>query len=536
MSEQEVVSDKGDRGIYSLLKRAAATTPERIALKQKESSLNYYHLRNEVDQLSSKIDQLELPADSRIAIDLPKGIGTVIAIFAVARSDHIFVPINPQLKPSQLQHILNDSGACLLITTPQRADHLSSPSSSSPLTILICRGYDTLSPQWKERASARLREGDPSQNSALSQYSTPPTALLYTSGSSGLPKGVVLSAQNMLLGAESVASYLQLQKEDRILALLPLSFDYGLNQILSAFFVGATVILYDFILPGPLLKTISKEQISGLAAIPTLWNQLAHYGGSWPEGVSRHLRFITNSGGSMPPETLKHLQQQLPETEFYLMYGLTEAFRSTTLLPNEIDTHPNSIGKAIPNAEVAVVRPDGTPCDANEIGELVHRGPLVAQGYWNRSVAENRQRFRESPQHPGELEVWSGDEVYRDSKGYLYFVGRRDMQIKSSGYRISPNEIEQILHASDLLLELIAFGVPHPVLGEAIVVNYSAADPDRVDTETALIEYSHQHLPNYMQPQRWIASRTLPLNANGKVDREGIQREYQQLFNKGDRK
>jgi acyl-CoA synthetase (AMP-forming)/AMP-acid ligase II len=250
--------------------------------------------------------------------------------------------------------------------------------------------------------------------------------------------------------------------------------------------------------------------------------------------VREHLRYFTNTGGAMPRETLARLRKALPTTAPYLMYGLTEAFRSTYLPPAEADRRPDSIGKAIPNAEVLVVRPDGTPCAPNEPGELVHRGVHVSLGYWN-DAEKTAERFKPAPGQPSglvtpELAVWSGDTVRTDEEGFIYFIGRRDEMIKTSGYRVSPTEIEDVLYATGLVAEAAAFGVKHPKLGDAIVVVATAADGAE-DVEKALRTECQKRLPVYMAPTHIeIVAEALPRNPNGKIDRKALAAARGGLF------
>jgi len=355
-------------------------------------------------------------------------------------------------------------------------------------------------------------------------------AILYTSGSTGKPKGVVLSHRNLVTGAISVSQYLNNRPDDRILAVLPLSFDYGLNQLNTAFYTGATAILMNYLLPRDILTTVKHEQVTGLAAVPPLWAQLAQL--DWKDTQS--LRYITNSGGAMPRATLAHLRSALPDTQIFLMYGLTEAFRSTYLPPEEVDKRPDSMGKAIPNAEVMVLREDGSHCAPGEPGELVHRGPLVSLGYWN-DVDKTAACFRPlTPRQSGltipELAVWSGDTVRMDDEGYLYFIGRRDDMIKTSGYRVSPTEVEEVIYATEKVAETAAFGVPHPTLGQAIVVVAVPRTGFELDRDT-LQSACKQHLPAFMQPGLIELRQTsLPRNPNGKIDRKMLAGEFQQVF------
>jgi acyl-CoA ligase (AMP-forming) (exosortase A-associated) len=356
-------------------------------------------------------------------------------------------------------------------------------------------------------------------------------ALFYTSGSTGKPKGVVLSHRNLVAGARSVSGYLGNTSDDRLLAALSFSFDYGFSQLTTAFAVGASVVLLDYLLPQEVLLTLDRERITGLAAVPPIWIQLADL--RWPDGVHHALRYVTNSGGAMPRATLAKLRQKLPQTRVFLMYGLTEAFRSTYLQPEEVDRRPDSIGKAIPGAEVLVLQPDGTPCAVDEPGELVHRGSLVSLGYWN-DPARTAERFRPVPSVATgrplpELAVWSGDVVRRDAEGFLYFIGRRDEMIKTSGYRVSPTEVEEEAYATGLVGDAVAIGVPHARLGHSIVLVASAPEGATAGTDS-LLAALRRRLPRYMVPMAVDWREALPRNANGKFDRERLHQELMECF------
>jgi acyl-CoA synthetase (AMP-forming)/AMP-acid ligase II len=293
------------------------------------------------------------------------------------------------------------------------------------------------------------------------------------------------------------------------------------------------VTLLNYLLPRDVVRACAEKRITGLTCVPPLWVQLAEQ--DWPAEAASHLRYFANTGGHMPEPLLRRLRSHFPQAKPYLMYGLTEAFRSTYLDPAEVDRRPNSMGKAIPNAEILVVRPDGTPCDPGEHGELVHRGALVALGYWNDPV-RTAERFRPAPgQDPAlplqEMAVWSGDVVYRDDDGFLYFVGRRDEMIKSSGYRISPSEIEEVFYKSGLVAEAAALGIPHPALGQGIVVVASPADSGALDTE-GLMSACRQQLPRFMWPELIAAKERLPKGPNGKLDRALLKQEFLATFEK----
>ncbi|MFZ5466478.1 MAG: acyl-CoA ligase (AMP-forming), exosortase A system-associated [Pseudomonadota bacterium] len=515
---------------HDLLLQQAESQADALALcGPGEERLDYGQLGARVRALAAGIKELGLVRGERLAVWLPKSADAVVALFAGSAAGGAMVPINPALKSAQVAHILCDSGARMLVTQKARLQALRGELAKAHdlRWILLVDGIDGVEPvpgasllSMAEAAGAgRPGAGLPS----LTELDL--AALLYTSGSTGKPKGVALSHRNLLAGAASVAAYLGIRPEDRLLAVLPLSFDYGLSQLTIAFHAGASAILLDYLLPRDLHKAITRHGATVLAGVPPLWHQLAAQ--DWlPELGS--LRILTNSGGRLPLPVIDRLRAGLPAAELFLMYGLTEAFRSTFLPPAELDRRPDSIGKAIPNAEVMVLRPDGTPCAPHEPGELVHRGPTVALGYWN-DAERTAERYRPIPgracglPHP-ELAVWSGDRVRMDEDGFLYFIGRDDDMIKTSGYRISPTEIEDVLYASGLAREAAAIGVEDDILGQrilAVVVPESGhLDPDQ------LLRHCRACLPVYMVPTTVEIVAALPLTPNGKVDRRRLREQY----------
>lgn len=520
--------------LHELVLRQAAGSPAATALLHKSSSIRYESLAGAMSDWASTALALGCARQDRIAVFLPKQAETVVAMFGAALAGCVFVPVNPLLKPPQVEHILNDCNVRVLVTSPERYAALSEIMSRCPdLRHVVLVGDssaaagDTLPKveSWSELIGA----GHPQRKHRVIDMDM--AAILYTSGSTGKPKGVVLSHRNMVTGAHSVAQYLENRPSDRLLAVLPFSFDYGFSQLSTAFHVGASVVLMDYLFARDIVTLLAKERITGLAGVPPLWSQLAEL--EWPEQITDHLRYITNSGGAMPGATLRRLRDALPRTDVFLMYGLTEAFRSTYLPPAEIDKRPGSMGKAIPNAEIVVVRPDGTACAPGEPGELVHRGSLVALGYWN-DAQKTAERFKPAPAQPAglripEIAVWSGDTVRKDEDGFLYFVGRKDEMIKTSGYRVSPTEVEEVVFATGLVSDAAAVGVSHPTLGQAIVV-VAAAAPGRSADENALLELCRKQLPAFMVPARIEWRDSLPRNPNGKYDRPRLANELSGLF------
>jgi acyl-CoA synthetase (AMP-forming)/AMP-acid ligase II len=344
-------------------------------------------------------------------------------------------------------------------------------------------------------------------------------ALLYTSGSTGRPKGVMLSHANLWLGADSVAHYLKLAPGDRTLCVLPFAFDYGQNQLLSTWAAGACAVPLDYLTPRDVVKAVERYGITTLAGVPPLWVQLAE--ANWPAETT--LRRLTNSGGALTEPLVRKLRALFPAADLYAMYGLTVAFRSSYLDPALIDAHPTAIGSAIPFAEVLVARPDASLAADGETGELVHCGPLVAQGYW-RDAERTAERFRPAPAGSlyGGTAVWSGDTVIRGADGLLRFVGRADEMIKAAGNRISPTEVEEAVVATGLTGEAVALGVPDERLGQAILV---VARGDG-SAEEALRMALKRDLPNFMQPTRFVWLAELPRGPNGKLDCAKLRADY----------
>ncbi len=520
--------------LHELIAVAAQRSPQAAALTYGGESMTYAELDAEVGRVAAAFVELGLARGGRVGIYLEKRLEMVVACMAAAAAGGVFVPVNPLLKPAQVAFVLQDCGARLLVTSPERLQVLAPALTGCPaldqviLTAAASGAAPAASPALRQHAWNDLGSGAGRPHRVVD---TDMTAILYTSGSTGKPKGVVLSHRNMLTGAKSVASYLENRADDTLLAALPLSFDAGFSQLTTAFHAGARVVLLNYLMPRDVLKALEAERVTGLTAVPPLYIQLAAL--EWPSAIDTHLRYFANTGGRMPRETLTQLRRRVPSAKPFLMYGLTEAFRSTYLDPTEVDRRPDSIGKAIPNAEILVLREDGTPCDADEPGELVHRGALVGLGYWN-DAEKTAERYRPLPPGAGgresalqlpEYAVFSGDTVRRDAEGFLYFIGRRDEMIKTSGYRVSPTEVEEVLYATGLVGECVAFGVDHPSLGQAIRV---IATPAGAELDLAqLIAQCRLRMAAYMVPAGVdVVAGPLPRNPNGKIDRKLLSTEW----------
>ncbi|MBN8508015.1 MAG: acyl-CoA ligase (AMP-forming), exosortase A system-associated [Burkholderiales bacterium] len=520
--------------LHELVAVAAERSSGAPALTYGGATLDYEMLHRDVQAFAAGVVGLGLQRGERVGIYLEKRCEAVIASFGAPAAGGVMVPLNPLLKPEQVAFILRDCNARVLVTTSERLALLAPVlgGCEDMRHVVLTEGKDlpgrSVLPgalavtAWRGLLACAPRGGH-------RVIDTDVTAILYTSGSTGRPKGVVLSHRNMVAGAKSVASYLGNCAQDTLLAALPLSFDAGFSQLTTAFHAGARVVLLNYLLPRDVLKTMASEKVTGLTAVPPLYIQLAAL--EWPAAIGDHLRYFANTGGRMPAETLTLLRQRVPAAKPFLMYGLTEAFRSTYLPPEEVDRRPDSIGKAIPNAEILVLREDGSECAPNEPGELVHRGALVGLGYWN-DPDKTAERYRLLPGRDRALQlpeyaVFSGDTVRRDEEGFLYFIGRRDEMIKTSGYRVSPTEVEEVIYATRLVGECAAFGVDHPVLGQAIqVVATPPAGTDGVDSAALLLECKAR-MPAYMVPAGVKAvAGPLPRNPNGKIDRRRLATDW----------
>jgi acyl-CoA ligase (AMP-forming) (exosortase A-associated) len=497
------------------------------ALTFKGETRSYAQLWDEVCGAAAGLRALGIGPGDRVAVYLDKRIETVVAIFGASAAGAVFVPINPLLRARQVGNILADCGARVLVTSAERfatLRHVLDADKSVEHVVLV--GGDAAAPDARFGVTTwdRFAGGNGGEPTEPGTIDADVAAILYTSGSTGLPKGVVLSHRNLLAGAESVNLYLDNRPEDVILAALPLSFDAGFSQLTTGFEAGARVVLINYLLAGDIVRQCAEHRVTGLTGVPPLWIQLADQ--AWPPEAARSLRYFANTGGRLPKATLEKLRGVFPAARPFLMYGLTEAFRSTYLDPAEVDRRPDSIGKAIPNALVLVVRPDGSGCEPGEEGELVHRGALVAMGYWN-DPERTGERFRPAPGRPDglcttELAVWSGDVVVRDREGFLYFVGRRDEMIKTSGYRVSPTEIEEVAYDTGLVHDAVALGVDDPRIGQHIVLVVNPCD----GTEPAALHAELQRqLPRYMVPKEVVVRRGIPRSPNGKFDRARLRQE-----------
>jgi len=483
-----------------MLMHTAAAVPEHPAVQEDDRTVSYRALADRALGVAEALRRAGVEPGDRVAVFQRRGADAAASFFGALAAGAIVVMVNESLRPRQIEHILGHAGAKVFLTAADLTDRLSRALRTDALPIQIADVAGS-----GDVATVPRTGSDPAQ-------------IVYTSGSTGLPKGVTFSHANIWAGTESVVSYVGITAADRVASLLPFSFDYGLNQLLCCARTGATLVVERSPVPQRIVGTLRRQEVSVLPAVPPLWLQVLGAQAFRAEPLPA-LRRMTNTGGRLPTEAVQSLRRSQPQAELFLMYGLTEAFRSAYLPPDRTDRKPNSIGGAIPGAELLVLNEDLEPCKPHEVGELVHRGPTVALGYWNDPEATAR-RFRPNPLRPpgapdAERVVFSGDLVYRDADADLFFVGRQDGMIKTLGYRVSPDEVVDVLYGSGEVLEAVVAAEPDDLRGSRIVAYVVLTEQGRLDRLEA---FAAQELPRYMQPSRIEVRAALPRTSSGKHD------------------
>lgn len=496
---------------------------EKVFLIDPDREATYGEVDTACAAIAAHIASRNITPGDRVLVQVRKGIAEVTALLGVTRAGAVLVDVSTAWTSEQVRFVVEDCGAALLIVEPAMA------------RVLVAEGIDPgrilpVSPARGLEHLGSLRElvgGARQPFEAPSRRSDDLAAIIYTSGSTGKPKGVMLSHANVLHGARSVAQYLRLAETDRVLSVLPYSFDYGFNQLTTMMLVGGSVVHQTVPMASEIVRSLERHAVTGFAAVPPLWIQIVRLLAEAPTRLP-HLRYVTNSGGKIPLSTLEKMPALFPGVEIFLMYGLTEAFRSTYLAPERFAAKMGSIGQAIPGAEVFVVQHGIGIAGPGEQGELVHRGPLVSQGYWNRPDA-TAGKIRPCPElfHliGSEPVVYSGDIVRIDDEGDLWFVGRNDALIKTSGYRLSPDEVEDLVYRSGLAADVVAFGVEDDMLGHAVQIAVTLLGGA---TREALLAHCRAAMPAYMVPQRiHVWPEAMPRTASGKLSRPEVIRGCQ---------
>lgn len=485
--------------VARLLWDTAQARPDRLAIRQGETSLTWGALGARAAAFADALRGAGVAPGDRVAVLLAHGADAAAAFYGAAATGAIVTMLNWLYRPRQVEQVLDSAGVRLLVT-------------SREWLALQTRGIERDVPQL-------LAEEVPASGTAepLDVPGDTPAQINYTSGSTGGPKGVVVSHDNLLAGIHTVVDYLGIGPDDRIASLLPFSFVYGFNQLNCAVATGASLEIVATAMAPEIVRTLERTGCTVVAGVPPLWMQLlkvADFQRPLPA-----LRVLTCAGGRLSPEGVRGLRAAQPQARLFIMYGLTEVFRSTYLPPEEVDAHPDSMGRAVPGSRVYVVRDDGSLCADGEVGELVHAGPTVALGYWNDPDATART-FRPNPT-PDAADpvlaraVYSGDLVRRDAEGRLYYVGRRDRMIKTLGFRVSPDEIADVIYASKQVTEAVVTSEPDEARGERIVAHVVLGPGGTLET---LRRWCGVELPRHMQPARWDVRDSIPRNASGKHD------------------
>jgi amino acid adenylation domain-containing protein len=491
--------------VASLLWSSASARGPSAAVIERGRETSYTALRERSAAIARALLAAGLHPDDRVALLLENGVDAVAAFFGILAAGGIAVILNHALRPRQMAQMLGDSGATLLVTSAAVPRDLAPPLDAA---YRVLRVEDI-------RAAGDL--------APLHRAATDPAQIIYTSGSTGQPKGVIVSHANLRASMRAVTSYLGITPADRIAGILPFSFVYGMSQVLCAVGTGAALVVERSPLAARLVAQLRTQRVTVLAAVPPLWLQLlgvpAFRAIPLPD-----LRIVTNAGGRLPVAAVRAVREALPQAQLFLMYGLTEALRCTYLPPEEVDRRPDSIGRAIPGATVLVLRDDLSPCAPGEVGELVHCGPTVALGYWNDAAATARV-FRPNPYHvdgaPGtERVVFTGDLARRDDAGFLYYVGRRDRVIKTLGYRVSPDEVAEVIYASGEVADCLVVGEADELRGQRIVAHIVLAAGGSLPR---LERHCGIELPRYMLPGRFEVRDDLPRLPNGKHDLSTIR-------------
>lgn len=513
--------------VQHFLENAAQRKPDKIALICGDQRLTYGQVNEQSDRLACRLEQSGVKRQDRVAILLDNSVESVIALFGVLKAGGIFIMLSATMKARKLSYILSDSAACVLIThRGKTGDVLESVGHAGALENIIWVGA---APEQVKAAPDRIRHlvwqnlpGDgavvPPQAGRRS-IDRDLAAIIYTSGSTGEPKGVMCAHCNMVAAAESITHYIENTADDIIMNVLPLSFDYGLYQVLMAFLWGATVVLEkSFLFPVRILEMIQKERVTGFPIVPTMATLLLQM-----ENIGRFdlssLRYITNTAAVLPTVHIRKLRELFPAVKIFSMYGLTECKRVSWLPPDQLDTRPASVGIPMCNEEVFIVDANGREAAPGQVGELVIRGANVMPGYWN-APEETAKRFK-AGMYPGEFLLYSGDLFKQDDEGFLYFIARKDDMIKTRGERVSPREIEAVLLEMEGVADAAVVGLPDEVLGQAIkafIVRNAKGDI----TEQAVRKHCLGHLESFMMPKYIEFTRDFPKNASGKIDKKKL--------------
>lgn len=508
--------------VQHFLEHSAARSPDKIALVCDGSQFSYGELDKMANRLAHALREQGVQRGDRVVLCLANSVELVVGIFAAMKAEGVFVVIYATTKTAKLLGLVRDCRATALILPAGRraaADSICAGAPSVKCTVLTGKpGGQEPNPPGRYLHYDTIQAAYPDSQPACHLIDQDLACLIYTSGSTGLPKGVMSGHNNVVFAASSIISYLKNQPEDIVFNGLPLSFDYGLYQLLMVFKFGGTLVLERSITyPAQILKLLEKEKVTGLPGVPTLFAILLQMDLS-PYDLSS-LRYISNTAAALPTRHIRAIREKFNGVTLYSMYGLTETKRTLYLPPAQLDIRPDSVGIAIPGTEVWIEDQAGNRLGANLVGELVIRGGHVMRGYWDNPQA-TAARYRPGLTE-GERHFYSGDLFYRDEEGYHYFVGRKDDMIKSRGEKVSPQEIEKVLYDLPGIAEAAVIGVADPLLGQAIKAFIVPVD-GTILSEKEVLRHCRAHLEDYLVPQLIEFREALPKNLNGKIQKSEL--------------
>lgn len=514
--------------VNDFLEKSAERFPLKVGLIAGTDRLTYLQLEEKANRLSRGLRAAGLERGDRAVIFLEPSSEAVVSIFAVLKAGGVFLVINPQVKSKKIRYILNDCQARVLITDRSHLREIPDVLSGCPsLVSVVLADFEDYPEAGLRRFPAKflsycdIQRNFSAERPAKNCIDIDLASLIYTSGSTGNPKGVMCTHLNMVSAATSIIEYLENTTDDVILDVLPLSFDYGLYQVLMAFKFGGTVVLEkSFTYPYQIIDLIIKEKITGFPIVPTIAAILFKFRNLDKYDFSS-LRYITNTAQALPPAYISQLRRIFPKVKIFSMYGLTECKRVAYLPPDEIDKRPTSVGKAIPNTEVYIVDEKGHRIhEPGKIGELVVRGSHVMKGYWN--LPEETEKYFWPGSLPGEKVLFTGDLFKFDDQGFLYFISRKDDVIKVAGERVSPKEIEIVLCEIEGVSEAAVIGVADEILGQAIKAFVSLKKGSDLERED-IIRYCSSHLEGYMVPKFIEILDELPRSHHGKIAKKELR-------------
>jgi long-chain acyl-CoA synthetase len=509
--------------VEEFLERSAERVPEKTALVCDAQRWSYRQIEEQANALAHALSDEGVRRWDRVAVYLDNSLEAVLSVFAILKAGAVFLVVNPTTKPQKLTYILNNCRASCLITDATKLETLQACWRELPQLRTVCVAGSLASPSGAgkriialaEVLESRVRAGAPPRKQSIDRDLA---ALIYTSGSTGRPKGVMLTHLNIVSAATSITAYLKNTPEDIVLSVLPLSFDYGLYQVLMAFKFGGTVILERSITyPYSIIETLLRENVTGFPIVPTIASVLLQLNLKRYDFTS--LRYITNTAAVLPAEKIGQLREAFPQARIYSMYGLTECKRVSYLPPDQIDIRPTSVGRGMPNEEVYIVDERGERVGHGVVGELVVRGSNVMSGYWE--LPEETDKVLKPGPFPGEKVLYTGDLFRTDEEGYLYFVGRKDDIIKTRGEKVSPREVEEVLHRLGGVADAAVIGTPHEVLGQAIKAVITLRPGARL-TRNEVFRHCAAHLEDFMVPQIVEFRDVLPHTTTGKVSKREL--------------